>query len=101
MKKVSRNWVGTGVCCEEVPVWELKNRKMTVDLCAWTYLFNLVGYVLRYISDLKSNKLLTKHPFIPDNEIYISTQVYVDVYVNLNINNTVESHQNIKNWAKS
>ena len=34
-------------------------------------MYNLVGYVLNYLSDLESNSLLYNHQFIPDNEVHL------------------------------
>ena len=49
----------------------VKDKKTFIELRPWSYLYNLVGYVLKYLDDLQSNDLLYKHQFIPDNEIHL------------------------------
>ena len=46
---------------------------MIVILCGWPYLHYLVSFVLRYLTELKNNNLLTNNPFIPDSEVYLKT----------------------------
>ena len=38
---------------------------MVIELRTWCYLYNLVGYVLKYLNDLKSPNLIYDHPFTP------------------------------------
>ena len=42
---------------------------MVIELRTWCYLYNLVGYVLKYLNDLKSTNLLYDHPFMPKDEV--------------------------------
>ena len=43
-----------------------------VELRAWCYVYNLVGYVLKYLNELKSTGLLyNDHPFIPADEVHL------------------------------
>ena len=44
---------------------------MTVELRPWCYIYNLVGYVLKYLSDLHAACLFFNHNFIPANEIHL------------------------------
>ena len=48
-----------------------QRKKTFIELRPWCYLYNLVGYVLKYFSDLESNSLLYNHQFIPDNEAHL------------------------------
>ena len=70
-RDIVKEWVGTGVRCEEVPASVMKSKKLVIELRPWCYLYNLVGYVLKYLDDLKANKLLCDHPFIPSDEIHL------------------------------
>ena len=70
-REVVKEWVGEGVRCEEVPAMVVRDKKTFIELRPWSYLYNLVGYVLKYLDDLQSNDLLHKHQFIPDNEIHL------------------------------
>ena len=42
-----------------------------VVLRPWCYIYNLVGYVLKYLDDLDDSGLIYSHNFIPDNEIWL------------------------------
>ena len=44
---------------------------MVIELRTWCYLYNLVGYVLKYLDDLKSTNLIHDHPFIPRDEVHL------------------------------
>ena len=68
---VTKEWIGSGLCCEEIPASVLKEKKMVIELRTWCYLYNLVGYVLKYLNDLKSTNLIHDHPFIPTDEVHL------------------------------
>ena len=68
---VMKEWIGSGLCCEEIPASVLKEKKMVIELRRWCYLYNLVGYVLKYLNDLKSTNLIYDHPFIPTDEVHL------------------------------
>ena len=57
-RDVMTEWIGSGLCCEEIPASVLMEKKMVIELRTWCYLYNLVGYVLKYLNDLKSTKPL-------------------------------------------
>ena len=44
---------------------------MVIELRTWCYLYNLVGYMLKYLNDLKSTNLIYNHPFIPTDEVHL------------------------------
>ena len=70
-RDVVKEWVGEGLCCEEIPASVRKEGKMVIKLRPWSYIYNLVGYVLKYLNDLKINNLLYHHQFIPSSEIHL------------------------------
>ena len=70
-RDVMKEWIGSGLCCEEIPASVLKEKKMVIELRTWCYLYNLVGYVLKYLNDLKSTNLIYDHPFIPTDEVHL------------------------------
>ena len=72
-RDVMKEWIGSGLCCEEIPASVLKEKKMVIELRRWCYLYNLVGYVLKYLDDLKSTNLIYDHPFIPTYEVHLKT----------------------------
>ena len=55
MRDVSTEWVGTGL-------------HSSIVLKPWTYIYNLVGYVLKYLEDLDKNGLIYDG-HIPQSEI--------------------------------
>ena len=45
---VVKEWVGDALRSEEVPALILKGRNSSIELRPWSFIFNLVGYVLRH-----------------------------------------------------
>lgn len=70
-RKVCKDWIGEGLRTEFIPVTVVKSGKTYIKLRAWSYIYNLVGYVLQYLDNLETNKLLVSHSFIPDSEIHL------------------------------
>ena len=70
-RKVMNDYIGNGLRAEEIPAFVMKGKKMITAIKPWCYLFNLVGYVIKFLSDLDETRQLCDHPFIPDNEIHL------------------------------
>ena len=70
-RKVMNDWVGNGLRAEEISAFVMKGKKMITAIKPWCYLFNLVGYVIKFLSDLDETRQLCDCPFIPDNEIHL------------------------------
>ena len=70
-RKVREAWVGEGLRTEEIPVAVVKSGRTFVILHPWSYIYNLVGYVLKYLDHLDGSGLIYSHDFIPDNEIWL------------------------------
>ena len=70
-RKVREAWVGEGLRTDEIPVTVAKSGRTFVILRPWCYIYNLVGYVLKYLDDLDDSGLSYSHDFIPDNEIWL------------------------------
>ena len=62
-RDVIKEWVGTGLRTEEIPASVVKGKQVVVVRTPWCYIYNLVGYVLKYLNDLKST--------IPADEIHL------------------------------
>ena len=56
---------------EELPATVIKDKRVSVKLKPWCYIFNLVGYVLRYLDSLRETNLLVDVSFIPSDEIFL------------------------------
>ena len=70
-RNVVKEWVGEGLHCEEIPASVRKDNRVVIKLKPWAYIYNLVGYVLKYLEDLEKNNLIYQHPFIPEGEIHL------------------------------
>ena len=70
MRNVVNDWVGTGLRTEEIPTTVKKNKRSFIALKPWCYIYNLVGYVLKYMDELKENNLLYDRG-IPASEIHL------------------------------
>ena len=46
VRDVYYDWIGNGVRTEELPANVLKDGKVVIVMRAWTYIYNLVGYVI-------------------------------------------------------
>ena len=68
---VVKYWVGEGLRCEQLPASFMKDKKIQIKFVPWCYIYNLVGFVLHYLDNLKSTGLLTNSVFIPSDEIFI------------------------------
>ena len=64
------DWVGTGLRTEEIPATVKKSKRSFIVLKPWCYIYNLVGYVLKYMDELKENNLLYDGG-IPASEIHL------------------------------
>ena len=51
-RDITKEWVGKGILVEQVPASVLKGKKYVVEDRAWCYIFNLVGYILKYLDGL-------------------------------------------------
>ena len=70
-RQVVDKWVGDGIRAEEVPASVMKGKKIIIQLRPWCYLYNLVGYVLKYLYDLDKTVQLHHHAFIPTEEVHL------------------------------
>ena len=50
---------------------DLKREENLVELRPWCYIFNLVGYVLQYLDNLKAMNKLVQYSIITDDEIHL------------------------------
>ena len=66
-RDLSKEWIGEGIRSEHAPLFV----KGKVESRAWCYIYNLVGHVMKRLSDHDDGNLLVQHPFISDNEIVI------------------------------
>ena len=72
VRSVVKDWVGTGLYAEELPATVIKDKRVSVKLKPWCYIFNLVGYVLHYLDSLRETNLLVDVSFIPSDEIFLN-----------------------------
>ena len=72
---VVKDWVGEGLPCEQLPASFMKDKKIQIKLVPWCYIYNLVGFVLHYLDNLKSTGLLTNSVFIPADEIFLKIEL--------------------------
>ena len=49
----------------------MNDKKIRIKLVPWCYIYNLVGFVLHYLDNLKSTGFLTNSVFIPSDEIFL------------------------------
>ena len=70
-QNIFKEWVGEGLRCEEIPATVRKDEKIVIQLKPWAYIYNLVGYILKYLDNLKNSNLIHQHPFIPNNEVHL------------------------------
>ena len=66
-RDLSKEWIGEGIRSEHAPLFV----KGKVESRAWCYIYNLVGHVMKRLSDHDDGNLLVQHPFISHNEIVI------------------------------
>ena len=70
-RNIFKEWVGEGLRCEEIPASVRKGKQIVIQLKPWAYIYNLVGYILKYLDNLKNSNLIHQHPFIPNNEVHL------------------------------
>ena len=49
------DWVGPSLRTEEIPATVVKNKTKLIALKRWCYIYNIVGYVLKYLDELDEN----------------------------------------------
>ena len=71
MRNVVNDWDGTGLHTEEIQATVKKNKHSFIVLKPWCYIYNLVGYVLKYMDELKENNYVFYDGGIPASEIHL------------------------------
>ena len=70
MRSVVGDWVGPSLRTEEIPATVVKNKTKLIALKPWCYIYNIVGYVLKYLDELDENGLLYDG-HIAESEIHL------------------------------